>query len=71
MQTITKLLAVAMCWLSLLAAGAAGAAPAEVIIGTYVNKVQDLSFRENHYSVDFYIWFRWKAEGALADYKPL
>ena len=42
-----------------------------MIVGSYVNKIQDLSFRENHYTVDFYIWFRWKAEGALADYKPL
>ena len=71
MQTMKKLLAGAMCWLSALAGGAAQAEPAQVIIGTYINKVQDLSFRENHYSVDFYIWFRWKAEGALADYKPL
>jgi hypothetical protein len=47
------------------------AAPADVIIGTYINKVQDLNFRENRYTVDFYIWFRWKAQGQLADYKPL
>jgi hypothetical protein len=45
--------------------------PAEVIVGTYVNKIQDLNFRENRYTLDFYIWFRWKAQGALADYKPL
>ena len=40
-------------------------------IGVYVSKIQDLNFRENKYTLDFYIWFRWKAEGALADYKPL
>lgn len=51
--------------------GALQAAPAEVVVGTYINKVQDVNFRENKYTLDFYIWFRWKAEGALADYKPL
>ena len=76
MQTWARMLLGALCSISLCAGAAAQgtpapAVPAEVIIGTYVNKVQDLSFRENHYSVDFYVWFRWKAEGALADYKPL
>ena len=51
--------------------GGARAVPAEVVVGTYVNKVQDLNFRENKYTLDFFIWFRWKAQGALADYKPL
>ncbi len=51
--------------------GAARADPAPVTIGVYVNKIQDLSFRENRFNLDFYIWFRWKAEGLLADYKPL
>jgi hypothetical protein len=61
----------ALCLTSIFLGGAAQAQPAAVIIGTYVNKVQDLSFRENRYTVDFYVWFRWKAQGALADYKPL
>ena len=51
--------------------GNARAVPAEVVVGTYINKVQDLNFRENRYTLDFFIWFRWKAQGALADYKPL
>lgn len=54
-----------------LAAGPALAAPSEVVIGAYVNKIQDLNFRENKYALDFYLWFRWKAEGRLANYKPL
>lgn len=65
-------------WAALLAlvsslglAGRATAEPAPVTIGVYVNKVQDLNFRENKYVLDFFIWFRWKAEGKLADYKPL
>lgn len=53
-----------------LAAGAR-AAPAQVVVGSYVSKIQDLNFKENKYSLDFFIWFRWKAEGPLADYKPL
>lgn len=47
------------------------AQPAQVTVGTYINKIQDLNFRENKYALDFFIWFRWKAEGKLADYKPL
>lgn len=59
--------------LLMLACGAFGARaePAQVVVGSYVNKIQDLSFKDNKYTLDFFIWFRWKAEGALADYKPL
>jgi hypothetical protein len=42
-----------------------------VLVGVYVNKIQDLNFRENKYVIDFYLWFRWKPEGALAEFKPL
>ena len=45
--------------------------PVHVVVGSYVTKVQDVSFKDNKYAVDFYLWFRWKADGALADYKPL
>jgi len=55
----------------LLLHGWARADPAPVTIGMYVNKIQDLNFRENKYTLDFFIWFRWKAEGELADYHPL
>lgn len=71
MRTLLTTLVVAWCALTATAARAADGAPAQVVVGTYINKIQDLSFRENRYAVDFYIWFRWKAEGALADYKPL
>lgn len=53
------------------AATGAQAQPAEVVVGAYVNKLQDINFRESLFNVDFYIWFRWKPEGALKDYKPL
>lgn len=57
--------------LSITAAFGALAQPAQVVVGSYVTKVQDVSFKDNKYALDFYLWFRWKAEGALADYKPL
>lgn len=56
----------------LMGAGVVGAAePVKVIIGAYVNQIRDLSFRDQRYTIDFWIWFRWVAEGALAEYKPL
>ena len=59
-------------WLTcLLSCASAEAEPAQVIVGSYVNRIQEVSFRENRYTLDFYIWFRWKPEGALAEYKPL
>lgn len=71
MRTLKMALLHALCLMGIFSGGAAQAQPAPVVVGTYVNKVQDLSFRENRYTVDFYVWFRWKAQGALADYKPL
>lgn len=56
---------------SLALSSTAVAEPAPVVVGSYVNKIQDLNFKDNKYTLDFFIWFRWKAEGALADYKPL
>ena len=55
----------------LLVAAGVRAEPAPVTIGMYINKIQDLNFRENKYTLDFFIWFRWKAEGALGDFHPL
>jgi len=43
----------------------------QVATGVYVSKIESLNFRENKYAIDFYVWFRWKAEGPLVDYKPL
>ena len=58
-------------WLSVFSSGAAAAEPAQVIAGAYLNKVEDVSFKDSKFSADFYIWFRWKPVGALADFKPL
>lgn len=71
MQRLKMTLLGVLWLLSIFSGTVARAEPAEVIVGTYVNKIQDVSFRDNKYTVDFYVWFRWKAEGALAGYKPL
>ncbi len=60
--------------LLLLAAGGlapAAAEPGKVIVGTYINKMQEVSFKDSKFTLDFYVWFRWKAAGPLANYKPL
>jgi hypothetical protein len=36
--------------------------PGQVYIGVYVNQIYDISLRDNKFSVDFYIWFRWKSD---------
>ncbi|MGL6112417.1 MAG: hypothetical protein ACRC2B_20165 [Rubrivivax sp.] len=57
--------------LALLGMVSAQAQPSQVVVGTYVNKIQAIDFRNNTYAIDFYLWFRWKAEGGLEHYKPL
>jgi len=34
--------------------------PAQVIVGAYINDIQELDFKANNYTVDLYVWFRWK-----------
>jgi hypothetical protein len=59
-------------WGLLAASGQVQAAePGKVVIGVYVNKIQDVSFKDSKFGIDFYIWFRWKPVGELKDYKPL
>jgi hypothetical protein len=44
-------------------AAAEAAVPTEpdtVIVGAYINDIHELDFRSHTYSVDLYIWFRWK-----------
>ena len=38
--------------------------PAKVVVGAYINDIQQLDFKSNNYAVDFYVWFRWK--GAIS-----
>lgn len=45
---------------SLLGAGNASASTAdEVIVGAYINDVQEVDLENHHYLIDFYLWFRW------------
>lgn len=41
----------------------AGANPVRVQAGIYVDRIIDLSVRESRWTVDFYLWFRWKGSG--------
>jgi len=63
---------VGMCLLLALGGwGTAAAEPGKVVVGTYINKMQEVSFKDSKFTLDFYIWFRWRAVGELAEYKPL
>ncbi len=42
---------------------AAPSGPHEVIVGAYINDIQELDFKANNYSIDLYVWFRWKGDG--------
>ena len=33
--------------------------PAKVIVGAYINDIQELDFKTNNYVIDLYVWFRW------------
>ena len=35
--------------------------PAKVVVGAYINDIQELDFKTNSYAVDLYVCFRWKA----------
>jgi hypothetical protein len=33
--------------------------PEQVIVGAYINDIQQLDFKTNNYVIDLYVWFRW------------
>lgn len=71
-RAVQRLTLLVCTWLlAFMSPGALAAEPAQVTIGVYLNKVLDVSFKDSKFSSDFYIWFRWKPVGALADFKPL
>src|SRR5262249_36544188 len=39
-----------------------GANPTLVSAGIYVDRILELSVKEVHWSVEFYLWFRWRGE---------
>ncbi|MFD0987295.1 hypothetical protein [Methyloligella solikamskensis] len=56
-----RLWALAALWLIAVAsAQPATAAPEKVQVGAYINDIQQLDFKTNNYTVDLYVWFRWR-----------
>ncbi|MGE0608374.1 MAG: hypothetical protein AB7O62_14860, partial [Pirellulales bacterium] len=50
------------------AAATNGDVPATIVwVGVYVNQIHEVSLKENHFTADFYVWFRWQGEAV----KPL
>ncbi len=33
--------------------------PSEVVVGMYINDIQDLNLQAYTYTMDFYVWMRW------------
>jgi hypothetical protein len=48
-------------------AGVARAEPRKIIVGTYLQNVYAIDIKGSQFTVDFYVWFRWKGD----DLKPL
>lgn len=42
----------------------AGAAPVRVLAGIYLDRIVELSIKEVGWTVDFYVWFRWRGPEA-------
>ena len=40
----------------------------KVVVGAYINDIQELDFKTNSYAIDLYVWFRWK--GADSTSRP-
>lgn len=40
--------------------------PAKIVLGAYINDIQELDFKTNSYAIDLYVWFRWKP----GDFEP-
>ncbi len=49
------------------AADEATAEPVPVYVGVYVNQIYDVSLKDNKFSADFWVWFRWQGD----DVNPL
>lgn len=53
-------LVVATLLAGLLPPGAAARNPETVVVGAYLNDIQNLDIKSHSYAADFYLWFRWK-----------
>ena len=40
-----------------------GANPAQVHVGLYVDRIAELSVKDASWTVDSYVWFRWRGDG--------
>ena len=53
------------------AATSAAPEPEKVVVGTYINDIQELDFKTNSYAVDLYVWFRWKPAESIDPSKTM
>jgi hypothetical protein len=53
------------------AASPAPSGAAKVVVGAYINDIQELDFRSNSYAIDLYVWFRWKPAADLNPSKTI
>ena len=42
-------------------AHAEGAKPQQVVVGAYINDIQELDTETGSFTIDFYMWFRWRS----------
>lgn len=57
---LRTVLAIALLFTFLKPVQAEDISPDKVIVGAYVNDAQSLNLREHSYSMDIYVWFRWR-----------
>ncbi len=60
MYHLRKVLALTLLFTFLKSVQAEDTPPDKVIVGAYVNDTQSLNLREHSYSMDVYVWFRWR-----------
>ena len=60
MRHLRKVLALTLLFAFLESVQAEDSSPDKVIVGAYVNDTQSLNLREHSYSMDIYVWFRWR-----------
>jgi hypothetical protein len=62
-KRVVLCLAVLAMVLAALPVAAETPAPVPVKVGIYINQVYGVSLKDNQFSADFWIWFRWKTPG--------
>jgi hypothetical protein len=64
---MTRVLAILALVLACGIARAEPVAPRKIVVGVYVNHVYAVDIKQNMFTVDFYVWFRWEGD----DLKPI